>query len=217
MNRERVKKDAAINDLSGTVKYLKESKMNLNTELKKILQHRSQIAEEGRGVQQTLEREREEHQAQVAKLTIFENPEGLQELESNELEELETYLFRAIDTVKDVRIRKMIEQKGGEIGSPLKEYEGRGLFEILDIAPEKSILDETTNEDEKCVIEQDTETVIEKKNPELNGKPRSDEEVKETHESKETPAEVEEAKVMESDETVVTEATETKEVTESSD
>ncbi len=37
MNRERLKKDKEIVDLKTTVKYLKESKQNLNTELKKII------------------------------------------------------------------------------------------------------------------------------------------------------------------------------------
>lgn len=50
MNRERVKKDNTINDLNVNVKYLKDSKMNLNTELKKIIQHRSQIDAERRSL-----------------------------------------------------------------------------------------------------------------------------------------------------------------------
>ena len=106
------------------------------------------------------------------------------ELQGNELEELERYLFRAIDTVKDVRIRKMLDQKGS-----LKAFEGRGLFEILGMSPEKSILDETTNEDEKCVIETNMESSLQKKHSELNGKPRTDEEVKETNKKADRPQE----------------------------
>jgi hypothetical protein len=50
MNRERLKREKEVGDLKTTVNYLKESKVNLNNELKKIIQHSNSLAEESRGL-----------------------------------------------------------------------------------------------------------------------------------------------------------------------
>jgi hypothetical protein len=109
MNHQMAKKDKDLIDMAQTLDYMKNSKLNLNNELKKLLEHNRELHKSKDDLAEKCQRVQGTYEQLWGQMAAFSIGDGLEALDVMDLEDLEQFMFRTIDRVKNVRIKKIVE------------------------------------------------------------------------------------------------------------
>lgn len=115
MHKENKKKDQELCELKELKGRLLDSKNNLKNDLKKALSLCKEISEKKHKYKKHNKALQQELDVCKERLSVLERQKGLEGFSYKGLEQLESFFFKALDTVKNMKFRKKYENKFSEV------------------------------------------------------------------------------------------------------
>lgn len=109
MHEEIAVKDGEILNLTVNKQESVESKFNLKSDLKKALTLCKDISDKKADYKHKAKKLKEKQKSLQGRLSLLEVQKGLDKLSSDQLQQLEGFYFKALDSVKNAKFRKKYE------------------------------------------------------------------------------------------------------------
>jgi len=115
LKREIKKKETEIDNLREGKQNLLDSRNNLKNDLKKALGLCKELSDQKQKYKNKYKDMKKFYKTLETKLSILEKQEGLEKLSCNQLQQLETFFFHALDSVKNAKFHRKYQEKMSKI------------------------------------------------------------------------------------------------------
>lgn len=131
LHAEYLKKEEEISNLHNEKRSLFDSKLNLKNDIKKIANLCKSISIKKQKYKKKCRQLREKNKILRDRLNLLEKQQGLEELTTDQLQQLEAFFYHGLDTIKNARFKRIYQEEFSQLRKSIPNREN--IYPLADI------------------------------------------------------------------------------------